>query len=374
MVIRLTDYIERGVIDNRQQDLVMVELYFKGREEPLVLNLEGNCHRDIAGARLEFKVKPEAGHKIRFNPPVSPDIHHGLAGDITASRRVKSNHKKGFLSNALYFEAFIKEFGLLLIDCTDYDYLVSSYEWVMEDCQEQAQIMSNQQILRDYIQSWVKQFAITQDELDPLPDHHWDIRLREAEGMAIAYQEVHYKYWNQPCADVSEAFVMGWDDMLGELADSDENGTSFSCSISGSLSLFDLLDEEEAIETQLSMSHPLFQQIINITEETQRMFSREINDLQIRKILPPEELSILFQTIRYVTPNVLSCLLQINEGNASHNVLAERLNRCAKKMEQAIEAIPLLDYKGIEDYEDMFSELRHDMLEMRGELLKQEKL
>ena len=69
-------------------------------------------------------------------------------------------------------------------------------------------------------------------------------RLREAEAIAIAYQEVFQKYRLNPTGDIRLAFVMGWDDVLDNIAQSEETGTPCSCKSTGMLSLFDILNEQ----------------------------------------------------------------------------------------------------------------------------------
>lgn len=374
MLIRLTDFVERGVIDNRHKDVVLIQLFLKGRSEPMEFSLEGNCHKDLAGCVAHFRVREDSTRPLSLFSPCEPGDFHGLVGDITASRRGRTGGNPKHLSNILYIEMFADDLGLLVIEGDHYEIRVSPFEWTLDAGQEQAQIMCNQQVMREYIGGWVKRFSVTHEDPVPLPDHRWDVRLREAEGVAIAYQEVHYKYRHIACGDTCEAFVMGWDDMLGELADSEENGTSFCCRISGSLSLFDILDDEEAIEAQLSMSHPIFQQVIQITEIAQKLFAKQINELQLSKKMPSEELGVVFHSIRYVTPNILSCLLQINEGGAKYNVLAERMERCATQIGKALNALPAIKIKGIKEFHDLLAMFHQDVLDMRKDLLKQSQL
>ncbi len=374
MLIRLTDYVERGVIDNRRRDVVSVRLYVKGRPLPIEFELEGNCRKDLAGCLVDFQVMMDGEGMLSAASPLEPGHYTGLAGDITASKRVKKRGNPGKLENGLYLELFSDELGMIVVEGEHYEIKVSPFQWSLDSCDEQAQIMCSQQVFHDYVQGWIKQFSMTQEDSPPLPDHRWDVRLREAEGVAIAYQEVHHKFKNVPCGDTSEAFVMGWYDMLGELADSEENGTSFCCRISGSLSLFDILSDEEAIEAQLSMSHPMFQQMIEITETAQKLFAKQINDLQVSRKPPGEELGIVFHAIRYTTPNILSCLLQINEGNARNDILAERLFRCASHIQKALDVVPEIKVKGISKLHDSLSNFHEDLLSMRKDLLNQSNL
>lgn len=163
----------------------------------------------------------------------------------------------------------------------------------MDSCEEQAQIMANQQMLRTQVKEWSRAYSNHQED-GSLPDHHWDKRLREAEAIAIAYQEVFQKYRLNPSGDIRVAFVMGWDEVLDNIAQSEETGTPCSCKSTGMLSLFDILNEQEAREVQSCMFHPLFQQVMELTDLCQHRFSREINKAQRNRTGPPEPLNQIF--------------------------------------------------------------------------------
>ena len=79
---------------------------------------------------------------------------------------------------------------------------------------------------------------------------------------------------------------MGWDEVLDNIAQSEETGTPCSCKSTGMLSLFDILNEQEAREVQSCMFHPLFQQVMELTDLCQHRFSREINKAQRNRTGP----------------------------------------------------------------------------------------
>ena len=54
MAWRIDGAVVRGELDNRVRGRVTGRIWFAGRAEPVVLELEGNCWRDLAGRRLEF--------------------------------------------------------------------------------------------------------------------------------------------------------------------------------------------------------------------------------------------------------------------------------------------------------------------------------
>lgn len=94
MAFRLGNHIVSGEIFNTTPYSVHGWLELRGREQPLVLQLTGNCSPDLAGWHFRFEARPPA------DPPTSDDAHgdlEGLAlqqigptGTMTAARRVRS--------------------------------------------------------------------------------------------------------------------------------------------------------------------------------------------------------------------------------------------------------------------------------------------
>src|SRR5689334_20116788 len=87
MAWRIHDTVVRGELDNRRKGVVRGKVWLEGRAEPLVLDLKGNPHPDLAGCLLKFRnpLKPSAH-------PAIDSLHalqQGVAGDVTASRKVR---------------------------------------------------------------------------------------------------------------------------------------------------------------------------------------------------------------------------------------------------------------------------------------------
>lgn len=375
MIFHLSEYIKRGRIDNRTRGVVLLELFLRGRKQPVCFRLAGDCMRDLAGCLAEFSLlkAQNVPDNIAQEDFFSLE-EEGLVGDMTASKRTLPRETGRGLSNQLYLEWFTPRHGMFLLEINNAKLNVSLSEWSMDTADEQAQIMCNQQALRDYVAAWIDQYAHYQDDPDPLPDSRWDIRLREAEASAIAFQEIHRKYRMELFAETRESFVMGWDKVLGDLAAADENGTMISTRISGALSLFDILNDDEAIDAQLGMSHPLFQQIMKITETTQRLFARFISPgRRHRGAVCQPDVPVLFMAIRYITPNTLSCLLQLNEDHADYQVLAQKLSRCAERVSQALQAIHQVKVRGGKRLVTQLETLHQDLISMMHDLSKQGK-
>lgn len=85
MACRIDEQLVRGEINHRVRGSVTGRIWFAGRTDPVERALTGNAWPDLAGRKLEF-----------INPSPQPGLpdgltsrQEGLAGDITASRKVK---------------------------------------------------------------------------------------------------------------------------------------------------------------------------------------------------------------------------------------------------------------------------------------------
>ncbi|MFR1411457.1 MAG: hypothetical protein ACLSUW_03605 [Akkermansia sp.] len=57
------------------------------------------------------------------------------------------------MENALYLEWFTSHHDMVLLESTVFSIKVSLPEWMMDSCEEQAQIMANQQMLRTQVKN-----------------------------------------------------------------------------------------------------------------------------------------------------------------------------------------------------------------------------
>jgi hypothetical protein len=151
MAWRIDEHVVKGELDNRTCGRVTGRIWFVGRDEPVVLDLQGNPWRDLAG------------HVLRFtNPDPKPGELSGLAtrqqgaaGDITASRKVKVpdcsmeellecySAKREFpwhWGNSLYLEWFSAANGRVVIESASYQLeLDATAAWTMTEEDESAQ-------------------------------------------------------------------------------------------------------------------------------------------------------------------------------------------------------------------------------------------
>ena len=239
MAWRIEDAVAHGEIDNTVEGHTTGRIWLAGRDEPLILSLDGDCWRDLAGTRLQFenpapKQVPDA---------VSLDVDQaGIVGDMTASRKNKvptvSEEEYNELyhnqleipyvwRNTLYLEWFSEINGRVVIESSSFRLAISEHEWEMDEDAEEAQKLANLNSMRDFMAQVIRRRepAGPEPELaEELDEFAWEERLKESDRLTDAYQEVLEKYMEDVDSERKEAFVMGWDGLLDALAEREEAG------------------------------------------------------------------------------------------------------------------------------------------------------
>ncbi len=239
MAWRIEEAVAHGEIDNTVAGHTTGRIWLAGRDEPLIIRLDGDCWRDLAGTRLHFE-NPE--------PKSVPDAEaldidqSGIIGDMTASRKNKipmvseeefhtlyqNNREIPYeWRNTLYLEWFSEINGRVVIESAAYQLTISPHEWMMDEDEENAQKLANLNSMRDFMAQVIRRRdpeASGQDTPMELDEFAWEERLKESDRLTDAYQEVLEKYMEDADSEQKEAFVMGWDGLLDALAERDEAG------------------------------------------------------------------------------------------------------------------------------------------------------
>ena len=239
MAWRIEDAVAHGEIDNTVEGHTTGRIWLAGRDEPLILSLNGDCWRDLAGTRLQFE---------NPSPKTTPDAEAldmdqtGIIGDMTASRKNKvptvseeefhelyQNHEDipHEWRNTLYLEWFSEINGRVVIETAAYQLTISPHEWKMDEDEEDAQKLANLNSMRDFMTQVIRRRNPDGPEPDisnELDEFAWEERLKESDRLTDAYQEVLEKYMEDVDSEQKEAFVMGWDGLLDALAERDEAG------------------------------------------------------------------------------------------------------------------------------------------------------
>jgi len=241
MAWRIDEAVAHGEIDNTVEGRTTGRIWLAGRDEPLILSLDGDCWRDLAGTRLQFE-NPDAK---ACEDATSLDIDQaGIMGDMTASRKNKvpmvSEEEFHALyqnrqeipyewRNTLYLEWFSEINGRVVIESAGFKLTISPHEWEMDDDLENAQKLANLNSMRDFMAQVIRRRDPDGPETDSpeeLDEFAWEERLKESDRLTDAYQEVLEKYMEDSDSEQKEAFVMGWDGLLDALAERDEAGES----------------------------------------------------------------------------------------------------------------------------------------------------
>lgn len=194
MAFRIDKAIIRGWIDNTTPGITRGGLEIMGMERPLKILLRGNCWRDLAGTRIEFK---------NPNPVLQEDVvkglnplQRGVVGDMTASKRIKAPYltqeqieelemdakdiQFGW-KNALSIEWYSLVNGRVMLETTQYEMSISTHQWELDEEGEKKQIAENKAAMEHFMelmltaseaQSEVKEIEGEVDEFE------WEKRLR----------------------------------------------------------------------------------------------------------------------------------------------------------------------------------------------------
>ena len=164
MAWRIEDAVAHGEIDNTVEGRTTGRIWLAGRDEPLILSLDGDCWRDLAGTRLQFEnpsPKSDAGRRsARHGPGRHHRRHDRLAekqgADAWARRNstssIKTNQEIPYeWRNTLYLEWFSEINGRVVIESSAYKLTISPHEWEMDEDAEDAQKLANLNAMRDFM-------------------------------------------------------------------------------------------------------------------------------------------------------------------------------------------------------------------------------
>jgi hypothetical protein len=241
MAWRIHERISKGEIDNRQRDHVRGQIWLVGRDEPIRLDLSGNCLRDLAGCLVKFEnpqAKPAADEDVAL-----ADRQSGVAGEITASRKVRvfdvpleealritreGKAPPEHMGNCFYLEWFGDTNGRVVIESTDYEIATSAPEWTLSAEDEQGQIAASHQAIRDWLDRLDASHHREPAEFDPddekpLDEFGYEKLMRESDARTDKYIELLKKYEGHPDQEKIVAREMGWT-WLEEALEADERG------------------------------------------------------------------------------------------------------------------------------------------------------
>lgn len=233
MAFRIHDSVVRGEIDNRVKGIVRGKIWVEGRAEPVMLELQGNAHPDLAGCLLTFT----NGAKPVPHPHLDnlTNVQRGVAGDLTAARKVRvfdlpvedayamlkrKEKPPEHLANSLYLEWFSETNGRVVIESADYQLTISAPQWTLTAEENEQRARDAGQAMNDFMARLTS--AIEQHERDrkdpeePWDEHDYERLLKESDARTDKYMELLDKYGDSEEAEAEIAKQMGWDEELTE--------------------------------------------------------------------------------------------------------------------------------------------------------------
>jgi hypothetical protein len=216
MAWRLHEHVLRGRIDNRARGCVTGEIWLAGIDQPLVLELKGDCAPDVAGCELSL----ENPNPVPMTTKPPAPQQRGPAGDITAARKVRvfdvpieealAMYRRGetppeHLANSLYLEWFSERCGRVVIESADYHLQISEPAWRYtpeEIAERDRRVAENETPFA---------VAIAEDgESEEWDECRYEQFLRESDARTERYARLLEKYKDHPDSERIIAREMGW--------------------------------------------------------------------------------------------------------------------------------------------------------------------
>jgi hypothetical protein len=370
MAWRIEENVIRGEIDNRTAGRVYGKVWLAGRNDPLVLELTGNCHKDLAGCRLTFT-----------NPAPKPDSRitlaanqRGAVGDMTAARKVRVIEdfdylamKRGkkfpeHLANCLYLEWFSEANGRVVIESTAYEISVGEPVWRLAPDEEVRQHEANADAMRSFMERAAGALDPREEAAydgTPKDEFEWELFLRASDRRTTKLGELMEKYHDHPDRDRVIAREMGWtaiEEMLDAEAEFSEEEEPDNPGHAG-------LEESEAVEMDEDpIRHPLVARLINRSATLMELAGdRWDNDLEQ-----------MVGGFIAVGPKIAGALGIVRPGrkldNEFNGLVVAKLKRAIGELSRAINAASRLKERKAE-LPFSIDEWVTEMLETRQEIL-----
>jgi hypothetical protein len=299
MAWRIDENAARGEIDNRTRGTVQGKIWLAGREEPLVLNLNGNGHKDLAGCKLTFSnPSPQVDPTLNLSP-----LQTGTAGDMTAARKVRIRKDFDYpaskpgkrppeeIANALYLEWFSDTSGRVVIESTNYQVSVSEPAWHLSPEEETQQKEANAEAMRSFAESVGGPPDPREEaayEGDPQDEFEWELFLRASDRRTDKLGELMEKYQDDPNCDRLIAREMGWthiEEMLDAAESSEEEGDAESDMEEADYDEVDFDQLEGSLTEEYERPrHPLVEHLIERSAELHQLAENQ-KDEDLREMV-----------------------------------------------------------------------------------------
>lgn len=399
MAWRLQEYVTRGEIDNRTRGCVTGRIWLAGVNEPLVLELEGNCHPDLAGCLLTFQNPTPTPLSTR-----PPAFHQrGRPGDMTASRKLhvpdvpieefihsdeKGQSAPESLANYLYLEWFSECSGRMVIESADFELQISTPEWRLQP-EDTGTTEHTDKACPSFLETPAEDvfFDASEDGEDQRPwdEFRHEQALRERDALTDKFGKLFDKYRDHPDRDRIIAREMGWD-WLEETADEEDeggeegerSGSDFQGTEAEDLSDLDAGDwvkpepdpTREGIDwirtPDGEIRHPLYDRAFHLTADL-NAFCR-MNGLEEEA---DADLDELFSSLGLLAAKLAGALTDLADGTNLYEpgFVVALLKRALEILNHALAALAALEPKSLLPVK-MIARYCTELLSIREEMLK----
>jgi hypothetical protein len=392
MAFRIHDSVVSGEIDNRVKRIVRGKIWVEGREAPVVLELKGNAHPDLAGCHLKI-VNP---HQRVPHPGLDSlnAVQSGTVGDLTASRKVRvfdvpmpeaylmckiGEKPAEHMANCLYLEWFSVQNGRVVIESADYELTISAPEWRMtpEENEERARLAAAG--MDEFMQTLTE--AIEQHQhgqKDPEAEwneHDYEKFMKECDARTDKYMELLEKYGDSDEAEEKIAREMGWDGGAGEDQTDKDEGVSIEeinaiCEAAADEPEPEPDPHREGIDwvrtERGDIRHPLQHRCFEMAME----FWRRADELDFKKLADKDldQFIFEFQTAGVKLAGALNGVAQ-GRGLEDPAFVVARLKRALDHLHQSQAGLEAVTPKALLPAE-MIAEARQELFEIREGILK----
>ena len=227
MAFRIHDSVVRGEIDNRTKGIISGKIWVEGRDQPVILNLKGNAHPDLAGCLLIFT---NCGKRVA-HPHLDSLTREqlGVAGDMTASRKARvfevpveqayamSKRKEKppeHIANSLYLEWFSETNGRVVIESADYQVTISPPQWQLTRDENEQRAREVAQAMTQFVEKLTHTIERHQrgqkDAEEEWDEHDYERFMKECDARTDKYGELLEKYGDSDEAEAKISKEMGW--------------------------------------------------------------------------------------------------------------------------------------------------------------------
>lgn len=242
----------RGEIDNRVKGTVIGKVWLIGGGDPVELELEGNCWRDMAGCLLTFKnLDPQKAEEH-----TDLNLHQsGVVGDMTASRKVRvfdiptqealdlihqGKKPPEHMGNSIYLEWYSHFNGRVVIESTDYQVAISEPAWTMGEEEEIEQREANGEAIGKWMERLTGTISAAEqrkeietaedkgwspDDDAPMNEFEWEKFMKESDVRTDKMMELYKKYDGVEAEERERLIAreMGWEH-IEEVLDAKADG------------------------------------------------------------------------------------------------------------------------------------------------------